>query len=126
MQMRTFICWLLSKLREPAALGFFGAICLMMGWDKVDGESMMSILKIALPIDIILSVWAAVFTYKNFDEVFSRSSRWRNSNVEKFDVRLKYSILVLFESFFAFPLILGVVGLIVFFVIAFMWPTGKN
>lgn len=126
MQMRTFICWLLSKLREPAALGFWGAICLMMGWDKVDGESMMSILKIALPIDIILSVWAAVFTYKNFDEVFSRSSRWRNSNVEKFDVRLKYSILVLFESFFAFPLILGVVGLIVFFVIAFMWPTGKN
>lgn len=124
--MRTFICWLLSKLREPAALVFFGAICLMMGWDKVDGESMMSILKIALPIDIILSVWAAVFTYKNFDEVFSRSSRWRNSNVEKFDVRLKYSILVLFESFFAFPLILGVVGLIVFFVIAFMWPTGKN
>lgn len=124
--MRTFICWLLSKLREPAALGFLGAICLMMGWDKVDGESMMSILKIALPIDIILSVWAAVFTYKNFDEVFSRSSRWRNSNVEKFDVRLKYSILVLFESFFAFPLILGVVGLIVFFVIAFMWPTGKN
>ena len=124
--MRTFICWLLSKLREPAALGFWGAICLMMGWDKVDGESMMSILKIALPIDIILSVWAAVFTYKNFDEVFSRSSRWRNSNVEKFDVRLKYSILVLFESFFAFPLILGVVGLIVFFVIAFMWPTGKN
>lgn len=124
--MRTFICWLLSKLKEPAALGFWGTICLMMGWDKIDGESMMSILKIALPIDIILSAWAAVFTYKNFDEVFSRSSRWRNSNVEKFDVRLKYSILVLFESIFAFPLILGVVGLIVFFVIAFMWPTGKN
>ena len=86
---------------------------------------MISILKIALPIDIVLSIWAAVFTYKNFDEVFSRSSRWRNSNVEKFDVRLKYSILILFESFFAFPLILGVVGLIVFIVIVLIWPIGK-
>jgi len=75
---------------------------------------MMSILKIAIPIGIVLSLWAAGFTYKNFDEVFSRSSRWRNSYVEKLDVRLKYSILILFESFFAFPLILGVVGLIVF------------
>jgi hypothetical protein len=83
--MRTFICWLLSKLKEPAALGFLGAICLLMGCDKVDGDSMMSILKIAIPIDIVLSLWAAVFTYKNFDEVFSRSSRWRNSYVEKLD-----------------------------------------
>lgn len=123
--MRTLVCWLLSKLKEPAALGFIGAVCLIMGWDTVDGDSMISILKIALPIDIVLSIWAAVFTYKNFDEVFSRSSRWRNSNVEKFDVRLKYSILILFESFFAFPLILGVVGLIVFIVIVLIWPIGK-
>lgn len=123
--MRTLVCWLLSKLKEPAALGFLCAVCLIMGWDKVDGDSMISILKIALPINIVLSIWAAVFTYKNFDEVFSRSSRWRNSNVEKFDVRLKYSILILFESFFAFPLILGVVGLIVFIVIVLIWPIGK-
>jgi len=121
--MRTFICWLLTKLQWPAALGFLGIYLLIM--KSGDSESVIYMLMIGLPIDIILSVWAAVFTYMNFDEVFSRSKRWRSSNVEKFDVRLKYSIYILFQALFAFPVIFGVIGLIVFFIIALIWPTGK-
>lgn len=115
--MRTFICWMLSKLKGIAGLGLIGALCLLLGWDNIDSNSVIPILMIAIPVDIVLSVWAGVFTYKNFDEVFSRSSRWRNSNVTKFDMRFKYSVLVFFQSLFAFPILLGTIGLIVYFII---------
>lgn len=115
--MRTIICWMLSKLQLPAALGLLGAFLLFKRFGDVGDDSIVKILMICLPIDVFLSVWAAVFTYKNFDEVFSRSSRWRSSNVEKFDVRLKYGIYVLFQSFFAFPAIFGIIGLIIYFVV---------
>lgn len=32
-----------------------------------------------------------IYTYKNFEEVVSQQFKYRNSNVEKFDYRLKYS-----------------------------------
>ena len=103
--MKTFLCWLLTKITPLAILGVFMLFYIInqISEQKLTIEDVMTWAFIVVPIDIVLSVWATVFTYRNFDEVFSRSSRWRTSNVEKLDSRIWYTIGTFFKCLFAFP-----------------------
>lgn len=110
--MKTFFCWLLSKINPITGVGILAAMwCALTAAD--DFEFAHKILKPLLvigSISFILSVWAAVFTFKNFDEVYSRSKRWRNSNVDRLDVRISYSFGMFVKCLFAFPVIIMLFG----------------
>ena len=80
--MRTWGCWLLSKMKSFAGLGIILIVCLW-GLDAEDDayRQALTLMVVITPVSAILSIWAAIFTFKNFEEVYSRSKRWRNSNV---------------------------------------------
>lgn len=100
--MRTILSWFLAKQTGVAALGLF---ILFFCYTVIEyagiGMDLFSIpFIISLPFCLIYAIWAVVFTYKNFDEVYSRSKRWRKSNVEKFDTRLGYCFGMFFKCLF--------------------------
>lgn len=109
--MRTFVCWLLSKLKILAGAGIFFGIGILASLNSLS-KSFLILVGVSDLIGFALAVWAAVFAYRNFDEVYSRRERWRNSNVEKLDSRFRYSLHIGFAGLFAFPFMVGVVGLV--------------
>ncbi|MBR1688555.1 MAG: hypothetical protein IJ710_08520 [Prevotella sp.] len=116
--MRTFLCWLLAKMTTPAVLGVLMLFCIfdMVSEQKLDIEEVKQWALIVVPIDIVLSGWATVFAYKNFNEVISRNKRWRNSNVERFDMRIWYCIAVFVKCLLAIPFIALVFATLIYVV----------
>lgn len=124
--MRTFVCWILANLSFLNKIGLALLLlfaCAYCGFyiDKDSFEEsaqwvrwLNTTLFVVVPISLSVAIWASVFTYKNFDEVWSRRMRWANSNVDKFDARLKYAAGMFFRVLFAvFALfIIALAGLI--------------
>lgn len=124
--MRTFVCWILANLSFLNRIGLALLLlfaCAYYGFytDKDSFEEsaqwvrwLNTALFVIVPISFIVAIWASIFTYKNFDEVWSRRMRWANSNVDKFDARLKYAAGMFFRVLFAmFALfIIALAGLI--------------
>lgn len=111
--MKTVFCWLIANLESQIALMIIIAILYPQISDKqenlkkiqqsypniqVSESTIVYFLIGCLIIAFILAVWTAIFTYRNFDEINSRRFRWSNSNVELFDIKLKYSISRFFVS----------------------------
>ena len=119
--MKTFTCWLLSKIAIPATLGILMLFCIvgMISEHRLTVEDVTQWSYVVVPIDFVLSVCATIFTYRNFDEVYSRSKRWRNNNVEKFDMRLSYCIFMFIQCLLAVPFLMLLLVLL-YNVIAFM------
>ena len=124
--MRTFVCWILANLSFLNKIGLALLLlfaCAYYGFytDKDNFEEsaqwvrwLNTALFVIVPVSLIVAIWGSVFTYKNFDEVWSRRMRWANSNVDKFDARLKYAAGMFFRVLFAvFALfIMAMAGLI--------------
>lgn len=55
-------------------------------------------------IAIIMSILIGIFAYRNFDEVLSRSDRYRSSKVDLMQKRIKHSFGIAIASFFTFVL----------------------
>ena len=100
--MRTFLSWLLAKQTGIAALGLFVMFFCYTVIVKagINMECFFLPFIISLPFCLLYAIWAVVYTYRNFDEVYSRSKRWRKSNVEKLDSRLGYCFGLFFKCFF--------------------------
>lgn len=100
--MKIFLSWILAKQTGVAALGLFVLFFCYSVLRKTDIGLDFFYLPffISLPFCLIYAIWAVVFTYRNYDEVYSRSKRWRKSNVEKFDSRLGYCFGMFFKSLF--------------------------
>jgi len=100
--MRTILSWFLAKQTGVAALGLFVLFfCYTVIANAGIGLDRFYLpLIFSLPFGLIYAIWAVVFTYRNFDEVYSRSKRWRKSNVEKFDSRLGYCFGMFFKCLF--------------------------
>jgi hypothetical protein len=115
----TIKCWIISKLSKIT--GFWAAvifITVLVAIPENTAEPATLILTKAIewtfsPTFFILEVTGFVicliacikvgkFTYRNIDEILSRSARWRTSNVKKFDIRLKYSINRSLDALFIF------------------------
>lgn len=95
--MKTFLCWLIS--RSPKTILFIEVlIILFLNEEHIvisnvlsDKSVMLKFLLSAGILSIIFPLLIMIYTYKNFEEVVSQQFKYRNSNVEKFDYRLKYS-----------------------------------
>lgn len=55
-------------------------------------------------IAIIMSILIGIFAYRNFDEVLSRSDKYRSSKVDLMQKRIKHSFGIAIASFFTFVL----------------------
>ena len=55
-------------------------------------------------IAIIITFPIGIFAYRNFDEVLSRSDKYRSSKVELMQKRIKHSFGIAIASFFTFVL----------------------
>lgn len=55
-------------------------------------------------IAIIMSILIGIFAYKNFDEVLSRSDKYRSSKVDLMQKRIKHSFGIAIASFFTLVL----------------------
>lgn len=96
--MKTFWCWFLANFPSVfIILGiFFGAYIgenNIVIADILSDNSIATIYFIVSAIfSFLLSLGVTVYVYRNIDEVISRRFKWGNSNVGKFDFRLKYSL----------------------------------
>ncbi|MBO7582137.1 MAG: hypothetical protein J6T38_11570 [Bacteroidaceae bacterium] len=66
---------------------------------------------VQIPVALVFAIWAAKFTYQNFDEVWSRRMSWNNSNVDKMNSRFNYTSKVFFHSLLAG---VGITGILFF------------
>lgn len=100
--MRTILSWFLAKQTGVAALGLFVLFfCYsVIANTEIGMDRFYLPFIISLPLGLIYAIWAVVFTYRNFDEVYSRSKRWRKSDVEKFDSKIGYCFGMFFKCFF--------------------------
>lgn len=95
--MKTFLCWLIS--RSPKTILFIEVLVILFLNEKhivisdvlSDKSVMFKFLLSASILSIIISLLIMIYTYKNFEEVVSQQFKYKSSNVEKFDYRLKYS-----------------------------------
>lgn len=55
-------------------------------------------------IAIIMSILIGIFAYRNFDEVLSRSDKYRSSKVDLMQKRIKHSFGIAIASFFTLVL----------------------
>jgi hypothetical protein len=106
--MKTYLSLFFAHLNGFASLG--GTVIFMELFAFVDntlGPQVIDVLKYALPVQILVSLYcavkAAVFTFHNFDEVWSRRMEWSSSRSGKLESRLTYSIKIFFQCFFAIP-----------------------
>ena len=106
--MKTLMCWLIANLESHLIIIFLCALMYKLNtspnhvqiiFSKFLAPESISLLIILVILAFIFSLWTAIFTYKNFNEVISRQFRWRNSNVEIFSSRLYYT-----SSRFAFAM----------------------
>ncbi len=105
--MKTFISWVISQIEAIIALIVAGICCLAPelaarltvnleglfdgGWSAVDGSIFAAI------ISIVVAIVAMIFTWRNFEETISRSMIWRRSNIDRFGMRLQYSLTIFVE-----------------------------
>ena len=102
--MKTIICWLLYNLRFPA---FFGAIALFfIVANYID--SAPNLLTTCLIVDIIASIFAMIYAFKNYDEIISFVDVVSYSNIGFFQSQVGFALKVLFQFFFAFWLPAGI------------------
>lgn len=121
--MKTLVSWLLANMGLLVLLGFFALVIeidvyagMENDWSERTNLIIKTMLIVETPITIFLAAWAAKFTYQNFDEVWSRRMRWKNSNVDKLDAQMGYSIKMFFKCLLAVP---GIIGIIVFIIHCF-------
>ena len=107
----TFVCWLIRAFdnqiyRLCILLTAAIALFLYVGYTDESGDTdeFTTILTITSGtialISLSISIWAGLFTYRHFDEVWSRRMKWANSNVDKMEARFSYSFKVAFKMFF--------------------------
>lgn len=106
----TFVCWLIRLFTNFYPLGILvtlGMTFLVYGSntnEAPNGSNFTMVLNIlsgtiAL-ISLLISIWAGLFTYKHFDEVWSIRMRWTNSRVDKIEARFSYSFKIAYRMFF--------------------------
>lgn len=106
----TFVCWLIRLFTNFYPLGILvtlGMTYLVYGSntnEAPNGSNFTMVLNIlsgtiAL-ISLLISIWAGLFTYKHFDEVWSIRMRWTNSRVDKIEARFSYSFKIAYRMFF--------------------------
>ncbi len=105
--MKTIFCWLIANLESHLGMMVLFVLFYPQFSDKNEisqkTEKLSSVIKgsediainsliVCVIVAFILAILTAVFTYRNFDEVISRQFKWRNSNVERFEARLNYTL----------------------------------
>ncbi len=116
--MKTFLCWLIS--RSPKTILFIEVlIILFLNEEHIvisnvlsDKSVMLKFLLSAGILSIIFPLLIMIYTYKNFEEVVSQQFKYRNSNVEKFDYRLKYSWDIFRVTFLICVLATYIIGIL--------------
>lgn len=69
-------------------------------------------------IAIIMSILIGIFAYRNFDEVLSRSDKYRSSKVDLMQKRIKHSFGIAIASFFT--LVLTIPSIFIFVLSVFI------
>jgi hypothetical protein len=116
--MKTFISWLLANIQPLSVIGFMVLIMEYAAFNDADfscSERTSNMIKtmsvVQIPIALVFAIWAAKFTYQNFDEVWSRRMSWNNSNVDKMNTRFNYTSKIFFYSLLAG---VGITGILYF------------
>ena len=126
----TFYSWLIANMECIAVVVAF--ICVVFS-SMGDGESLvdvqnqevvkasihptigLTLLGLTALLTLISSVVIAIFTWRNFDEVVSRRTLFRNSNSALFSMRLLYTCSRFATAFviigFGLWMLLGLIGL---------------
>lgn len=123
--MKTFISFFLANI---GFMVFLGLLFIMAEYDAFTNEinlglsaRTVSILKVTtflqIPFVLYFAVRGAMFTYNNFDEVWSRRMSWKNSNVDKLEARFIYSIKIFFKCLIAATGVIGIIVVIALFII---------
>lgn len=123
--MKTFISFFLANM---GFMEFLGLLFIMAEYDAFTNEinlelsaRTVNILKVTtflqIPVALYCAVRGAMFTYNNFDEVWSRRMSWKNSNVDKLEARLTYSIKIFFKCLIAVIGVIGIILVIALFII---------
>lgn len=102
--MNTFKCWLIAQTEVLGGLVFILGILLMQDDGAIlKTEILPSYLKSIWLLTTIasaafvLSTMITIFTWRNFEEVVSRSLVWRRSNVDLFSMKIKYSLNIFIQ-----------------------------
>ena len=116
--MKTFISWLLANIQPLSVIGFMVLILEYAAFHDADFASserthnMIVVLSVVqIPVALVFAIWAAKFTYQNFDEVWSRRMSWNNSNVDKLNSKFNYTSKIFFYSLLAG---VGITGILFF------------
>lgn len=107
----TFVCWLIRAFTNNfyrLGMLFTAGVALFIYAgntnESADSDKFtlgFNILSGAIAlISLFISIWSGIFTYRHFDEVWSRRMKWANSNVDKMEARFSYSFKVFFKIFF--------------------------
>ena len=118
--MKTFISWLLANIQPLSVIGFIVLILEYAAFHDADFSSserthkMITVLSVVqIPVALVFAIWAAKFTYQNFDEVWSRRMSWKSSNVDKLNSKFSYTSKIFFSSLLAG---VGITGIFFFIV----------
>lgn len=102
--MNTFKCWLIAQTEVLGGLVFILGILLMQDDGAIlKTEILPSYLKsiwlltTIASVAFVLSTMITIFTWRNFEEVVSRSLVWRRSNVDLFSMKIKYSLNIFIQ-----------------------------
>lgn len=107
----TLVCWLIRAFTNNFyRLGILitAAVAIFVYGFNIDENSEITELVLCLNIlsgtiaviSLSISIWAGLFTYKHFEEVWSRRMKWNNSNVDKMEARFNYSFKIFYRMFF--------------------------
>ncbi len=106
--MKTFLSWLLAHIEPLSVFGFMALIIEYVAfkgtdisWSISTNNMLKTMAVVQIPIALVFAIWAAKFTYQNFDEVWSRRMSWNNSNVDKMNTRFSYSSKIFLYSLLA-------------------------
>lgn len=113
--MKTFKCWLVAQSDIYLLIAFlFCAIVV----GKLDIEINLDIPLLVIAIlALVLAIFICIFAWRNFEEVIPYNFMWRKSNVERFGMRLKYTIYTFFMMLLTFVfLFYGIYGLIMYYI----------
>lgn len=100
--MNTFKCWLVAQIEPLFGFTLIAGWMILLGADQITSppEFLISIwffVTIA-SIALIPSIIITIFTWRNYEEVISRSLMWRRSNIDRFSMKLKYSFGVFIQT----------------------------
>jgi hypothetical protein len=121
--MKTFYCWLLANAIGPLLVVeviVFANLCAHYAEDNgMPPGKMVAIYSsthflISFILSLVVAIWVCRFTWSNIYEVVSRRFLYRNSNINTFSFRLKYSIKKWFASFVFTFILYAIVYLIIY------------